>query len=117
MLQAGHGQSGERWFQCLEIVTDRKHDTASPQSMTDPDYAFITLGDVTADEASVFAVWLRNSFVPASHVARFASSAALANGEETPWQRPAERMRSGQSCAGTSPQPKPSDRPQGVRRR
>lgn len=58
-------------------------------SMEGPDYAFITLRDVTADEAAVFATWLRDSFVPAPDLVRFISSLAMANGEETPWVLPA----------------------------
>ncbi|WP_412075593.1 hypothetical protein ACLF6K_06650 [Streptomyces xanthophaeus] len=55
-----------------------------------PDYAFITLTNVTADEAAVFARWLRDSFVPAPHLVRFASSLVMANGEQEPWPLPAE---------------------------
>ncbi|MGW4164032.1 hypothetical protein [Streptomyces sp. NPDC004788] len=58
-------------------------------AITEPDYAYITLTDVTADEAAVFAVWLRDSFAPAPHLVRFASSLAMANGEDTPSQLPA----------------------------
>ncbi|WP_329099265.1 hypothetical protein [Streptomyces sp. NBC_01439] len=46
-------------------------------SMPKPDHAYITLTDVTADEAAVFARWLR-------------SSLAVANGEQDPWPLPAE---------------------------
>ncbi|WP_328583001.1 hypothetical protein [Streptomyces sp. NBC_00370] len=53
-------------------------------AMPRPDYAYITLTDVSADEAAVFAVWLRDSFVPAPHLVRFATSLAMANGETTP---------------------------------
>ncbi|MFH8616830.1 hypothetical protein ACH4E8_17345 [Streptomyces sp. NPDC017979] len=53
-------------------------------AMPRPDYAYVTLTDVTADEAAVFAVWLRDSFAPAPHLVRFASSLAMANGEDTP---------------------------------
>ncbi|MFF4097956.1 hypothetical protein [Streptomyces sp. NPDC001903] len=59
-------------------------------SMPKPDYAYITLTDVTADEAAVFARWLRDSFVPAPHLVRFASSLAVANGEHDPWPLPTE---------------------------
>ncbi|WP_157877137.1 hypothetical protein [Streptomyces odonnellii] len=58
-------------------------------AMPRPDYAYITLTDVTADEAAVFAVWLRDFFVPAPHLVRFASSLAMANGEDTPSSLPA----------------------------
>ncbi|WP_143570758.1 hypothetical protein [Streptomyces acidiscabies] len=54
-----------------------------------PDYAYITLGNVTADEATVFAHWLRDSYVPSPATVRFISSAAMANGEETPVVLPA----------------------------
>ncbi|MDQ1007437.1 hypothetical protein QFZ82_001922 [Streptomyces sp. V4I23] len=58
-------------------------------SMEGPDYAYVTLVDVTADEAAVFATWLRDSFVPAPDLVRFVSSLAMANGEESPWILPA----------------------------
>ncbi|MFJ6634999.1 hypothetical protein ACIQMR_26915 [Streptomyces sp. NPDC091376] len=58
-------------------------------SMEEPDYAFITLTDVTADEAAVFALWLRDSFAPAPDLVRFVSSLAMANGEANPWVLPA----------------------------
>ncbi|MEU4346265.1 hypothetical protein [Streptomyces sp. NPDC023838] len=47
-------------------------------------YAYITLIDVTADEAGVFALWLRDRFTPAQHAVWFASSLAMANGEDAP---------------------------------
>ncbi|MFJ6483091.1 hypothetical protein ACIQK6_23655 [Streptomyces sp. NPDC091682] len=59
-------------------------------SMPKPDHAYITLTDVTADEAAVFARWLRDFFAPAPHLVRFASSLAVANGEQDPWPLPAE---------------------------
>ncbi|MFD4935134.1 hypothetical protein [Streptomyces virginiae] len=59
-------------------------------SMPKPDYAYITLTDVTAGEAAVFARWLRDSFAPAPHLVRFASSLAVANGEQDPWPLSAE---------------------------
>ncbi|MGW7284778.1 hypothetical protein ACWGH4_04660 [Streptomyces sp. NPDC054847] len=58
-------------------------------SMEGPDYAYITLVDVTADEAAVFATWLRDSFVPSPDLVRFVSSLAMANGEQRPWVLPA----------------------------
>ncbi|ALC19770.1 hypothetical protein ACH46N_01430 [Streptomyces pristinaespiralis] len=58
-------------------------------SMEEPDYAYITLVDATADEAAVFATWLRDSFVPSPDLVRFISSLAMAGGEETPWVLPA----------------------------
>ncbi|MFG2871494.1 hypothetical protein [Streptomyces sp. NPDC048338] len=59
-------------------------------AMTDLDYAYITLTDVTAGEAAVFARWLRDSFVPAPNLVRFGSSLAMANGEQDPWPLPVE---------------------------
>lgn len=59
-------------------------------AMTEPDYAYITLTDVTAGEAAVFARWLRDSFAPAPNLVRFASSLAMANGERDPWPLPVE---------------------------
>ncbi|MFK4222522.1 hypothetical protein [Streptomyces sp. NPDC019890] len=59
-------------------------------AMPKPAYAYITLTDVTAGEAAVFATWLRDSFAPAPQLVRFASSLAMANGAETPWPLPAE---------------------------
>lgn len=53
-------------------------------AMPTPDYAYITIGNVTADEAALFAQWLRDSYVPSPAVVRFISSAAMANGEEVP---------------------------------
>ncbi|WP_329453903.1 hypothetical protein [Streptomyces sp. NBC_01497] len=58
-------------------------------TMPGPDYSYITLTDVTADEAAAFARWLRDAFVPAPHLVRFASSLAMANGEQEPTPLPA----------------------------
>ncbi|MGW2563616.1 hypothetical protein ACWCXB_31205 [Streptomyces sp. NPDC001514] len=57
-------------------------------AMPKPDYAYITLTDVTAGAAAVFAKWLRDSLVPAPHLVRFASSLAMANGAENPFPLP-----------------------------
>ncbi|WP_030302784.1 hypothetical protein [Streptomyces katrae] len=59
-------------------------------AMPKPDSAFITLTNVTADEAAVFARWLRDSFVPPPRLLRFASSLAMASGEQDPWPLPAD---------------------------
>lgn len=59
-------------------------------ALPEADYAYITLTDVTVGEAAAFARWLRDSFVPAPHLVRFASSLAMANGEQLPWPLPAE---------------------------
>ncbi len=58
-------------------------------ALSEGDYSYITLTDVTAGEAAVFAQWLRDSFVPSPHLVRFASSLAMANGEQLPWPLPA----------------------------
>ncbi|GAA3770236.1 hypothetical protein ACFS5L_36900 [Streptomyces phyllanthi] len=58
-------------------------------AMPSPDYAYITLGNVTADEAALFAQWLRDSYVPSPACVRFISSAAMEVGEENPWPLPA----------------------------
>ncbi|MGW1926147.1 hypothetical protein ACWCQ0_44270 [Streptomyces massasporeus] len=62
-------------------------------AITEPDYAYITLTDVTADEAGAFAVWLRDSFAPAPNLVRFAGSLAMANGEDAPLPLPVEGGR------------------------
>ncbi|MFF8266316.1 hypothetical protein ACF059_02875 [Streptomyces sp. NPDC016562] len=59
-------------------------------STAEPDCAYVVLTDVTADEAAAFGRWLRDSFVPAPHLVWFASSLAVANGEQGPWPLPAE---------------------------
>ncbi|MEU7057596.1 hypothetical protein [Streptomyces sp. NPDC046197] len=58
-------------------------------AMPSPEYTYITLGNVTADEAAVFAQWLRDSYVPSPTGVRFISSAAMENGDENPWSLPA----------------------------
>ncbi|MGW6389911.1 hypothetical protein ACWFR1_05255 [Streptomyces sp. NPDC055103] len=62
-------------------------------AIAEPDYAYVTLTDVTADEAGAFAVWLRDSFAPAPDLVRFANSLAMVNGEDTPSPLPAEGDR------------------------
>ncbi|MFJ9833664.1 hypothetical protein ACIRU2_20115 [Streptomyces sp. NPDC101169] len=58
-------------------------------AMPSPDYAYITVGNATADEAAVFAQWLRDTYLPSPGCVRFISSAAMENGEENPWPLPA----------------------------
>ncbi|WP_037673084.1 hypothetical protein [Streptomyces griseus] len=58
-------------------------------ALPSPEYAYITLGNVTADEAAVFALWLRDSYVPSPTGVRFITSAAMENGDEIPWPLPA----------------------------
>ncbi|KIF68716.1 hypothetical protein HY68_08890 [Streptomyces sp. AcH 505] len=76
----------------VELPPDVRVDGTA--AMPRPDYAYITLTDVSADEAAVFTVWLRDSFVPAPHLLRFATSLAMANGKETPSPRYAGPARS-----------------------
>ncbi|MFF7199763.1 hypothetical protein [Streptomyces sp. NPDC008141] len=44
---------------------------------------------MTADEAALFALWLRDSCAPAPDLVRFVSSLAMADGEEMPLPLPA----------------------------
>ncbi|NBM19021.1 hypothetical protein [Streptomyces sp. GC420] len=57
--------------------------------MPAPDYALVSIVDATADEAAVFARWLRDSYVPSPASVRFPSSFAIGNGDERPWPLPA----------------------------
>ncbi|MBP8532148.1 hypothetical protein [Streptomyces sp. MK37H] len=57
-------------------------------AMPSPDYASISLIDVTANEAAVFAQWLRDTYLPSRKCVRFLSSFVMENGDETPWQLP-----------------------------
>ena len=58
-------------------------------AMPDPDYAHVSLIDVTAHAAALFAQWLRDSYVPSPASVRFLSSFVMENGDETPWPLPA----------------------------
>ncbi|MFF0163849.1 hypothetical protein ACFYRY_41040 [Streptomyces sp. NPDC005263] len=58
-------------------------------AMPASDYAHISLIDVTADEAALFAQWLRDSYVPSPVSVRFLSSFVMENGDEAPWPLPA----------------------------
>ena len=58
-------------------------------ALPSPDYAYVVLSDATADEAALFAQWLRDSYLPSAACMRFISSAAMALGEEIPWPLPA----------------------------
>ncbi|THA33491.1 hypothetical protein [Streptomyces sp. A1547] len=86
-LTAEHRVSGLRDMTVLDFELELAQGVwiGGTAAMPTPDYAFITLTDVTADEAAVFARWLRDSFVPAPHLVRVASSLAVANGEQEPW--------------------------------
>ncbi|MFI1505623.1 hypothetical protein [Streptomyces sp. NPDC020597] len=52
------------------------------------DYAHVSIIDVTADTAALFAHWLRDSYVPSPASVRFLSSFVMENGDETPWAVP-----------------------------
>ncbi|WP_426403578.1 hypothetical protein ACN9M0_12140 [Streptomyces sp. R-07] len=82
----GHRSSGLREMTVLDFEIELAPGVwvDGTAAMAEPDYAYITLIDVTADEAGAFAVWLRDSFAPAPNLVRFASSLAMANGEDTP---------------------------------
>ncbi|HZH27329.1 MAG TPA: hypothetical protein VEY95_09110 [Azospirillaceae bacterium] len=58
-------------------------------AMPSPDYAHVTVMDVTAHEAALFAQWLRDAFVPSPANVRFLSSFVMENGDEAPWSLPA----------------------------
>ncbi|MFE1882325.1 hypothetical protein [Streptomyces diastatochromogenes] len=58
-------------------------------AMPAPDYAHVSIIDATADEAAVFAQWLRDSYVSSPASVRFLSSFVMENGDETPWPLPA----------------------------
>jgi hypothetical protein len=49
----------------------------------------VLVEEVDPDEASTFALWLRDTFVPAPDLVRFNSRAALELGHETDWRLPA----------------------------
>lgn len=81
----GHRRSGVHEMTVLDFEIELAPDVwlDGTASIAEPDYAYITLTDVTAEEAGTFAVWLRDSFAPAPDLVRFASSLAMANGEDT----------------------------------
>lgn len=57
--------------------------------MPAPDYAHVSIIDVTVDEAALFARWLCDSYVPSPTSVRFLSSFVMENGDEAPWPLPA----------------------------
>ncbi|MFJ8658845.1 hypothetical protein [Streptomyces sp. NPDC093795] len=79
----GHRTSGVHEMTVLDFEIELSPDVwlDGTAAITEPDYAYITLTDVTADEAGAFAVWLRDSFVPTPNLVRYASSLAMANGD------------------------------------
>jgi len=88
----GHRRSGVHEMTVLDFEIEMAADVwvDGTAAFAEPGYAYITLTDVTADEAASFAIWLRDSFAPAPHLVRFASSLAMANGEDTPSPLPAD---------------------------
>jgi hypothetical protein len=58
-------------------------------AMPAPDYAHVSIIDVTAHAAALFAQWLRDSYVPSPASVRFLSSFVMENGDEAPWPLPA----------------------------
>ncbi|MBO7938335.1 hypothetical protein JTP77_020830 [Streptomyces sp. S9] len=62
---------------------------AGTAAMPAPDYAHVSIVDVTAHAAALFARWLRDSYVASPSSVRFLSSFAMENGDETPWSLPA----------------------------
>ncbi|MEU4348993.1 hypothetical protein [Streptomyces sp. NPDC023838] len=53
------------------------------------DSAVITITGATATEAAQFALWLRTSLIPATHLIRFSSEWALESGDATEYPVPA----------------------------
>ncbi|MFE5482691.1 hypothetical protein [Streptomyces sp. NPDC056527] len=91
----GYRRSGVHEMTVLDFEIEPAPDVwvDGTAAIAEPDYAYITLTDVTADEAGAFAVWLRDSFAPAPDLVRFASSLAMANGEDTPSPLPTQGSR------------------------
>ena len=58
-------------------------------AMPAPDYAHVSIIDVTVDAAALFAQWLRDAYVPSPTSVRFLSSFVMENGDEVPWPLPA----------------------------
>ncbi|MFE9597211.1 hypothetical protein [Streptomyces hokutonensis] len=58
-------------------------------AMPAPDYAHVSIIDVTVDAAALFARWLRDSYVHSPTSVRFLSSFVMENGDEVPWPLPA----------------------------
>ncbi|WP_405858465.1 hypothetical protein OG361_30060 [Streptomyces sp. NBC_00090] len=91
----GHRRSGVHEMPVLDFEIELTPDVwlDGTAAITEPDHAYITLTDVTADEAGAFALWLRDSLAPAPNLVRFASSIAMANGEDNPSPLPAQGSR------------------------
>ncbi|MGW1505029.1 hypothetical protein ACWCQW_42255 [Streptomyces mirabilis] len=56
--------------------------------MPAPDYAHVSVVDVTANAAALFAQWLRDSYLPSTTSVLFLSSSVMESGHETPWPLP-----------------------------
>ncbi|MGW2426502.1 hypothetical protein ACWC0C_46285 [Streptomyces sp. NPDC001709] len=86
-----HRVDALRGVDVLDFDIEITHDVwvTGTGAMPAPDYAYVTVANVTADEAALFAQWLRDSFVPSPAAVRFISSAAMEMGEETPSPLPA----------------------------
>jgi hypothetical protein len=73
----------------FEIEVEQGVFVTRTAAMPTPDYAHVTIIDVTAHTAALFAQWLRDSYVPSPASVRSLSSFAMENGDETPWPLPA----------------------------
>ncbi|MEU7420652.1 hypothetical protein [Streptomyces antibioticus] len=73
----------------FEIQVEPDVFVAGTAAMPAPDYAHVSIVDVTAHTAALFARWLRDSYVPSPGSVRFLSSFVMENGDETPWSLPA----------------------------
>ncbi|MCX4739519.1 hypothetical protein [Streptomyces antibioticus] len=73
----------------FEIEVEPDVFVAGTAAMPAPDYAHVSIIDVTAHTAALFARWLRDSYVASPDSVRFLSSFVMENGDETPWSLPA----------------------------
>ncbi|MFF0591996.1 hypothetical protein [Streptomyces antibioticus] len=73
----------------FEIEVERDVFVAGTAAMPAPDYAHVSIVDVTAHTAALFARWLRDSYVASPGSVRFLSSFVMENGDETSWSLPA----------------------------
>ncbi|MET9101318.1 hypothetical protein [Streptomyces antibioticus] len=73
----------------FEIEVERDVFVAGIAAMPAPDYAHVSIVDMTAHTAALFARWLRDSYVASPSSVRFLSSFVMESGDETPWSLPA----------------------------
>ncbi|WP_085208784.1 hypothetical protein [Streptomyces sp. Amel2xC10] len=73
----------------FEIEVEPEVFVTGTAAMPAPDYAHVSLIDVTAHTAALFARWLRDSYVASPDSVRFLSSFVMENGDEKPWSLPA----------------------------